>query len=266
MKVVYFLGENMSDILQSILISEIQKNPYQPRLHFNQDELQELAESIKNNGIIQPIIVRKSGIIGYELIAGERRLRASKLAGLTEIPAIIKSISDTDSMKQAIIENLQRSNLNPIEEAKAYQQLIDKNHVTHEELAYYMGKSRPYISNTLRLLKLPKLLQQALEEGKIYQGHARALLGISDEKVQLYWSDKIQKEQLSVRQVELALQEKSTTPENKPRDIFIAEEEKKISQLLGLPVTIKYNKSHNGQISISFSSEEDFHRIINSFK
>lgn len=257
----------MSQAFQNIPIQEITKNPYQPRLQFNQEELTELAQSIKENGLIQPIIVRESPIIGYELIAGERRLRASKIAGLTEIPAIIKTISDEDSMKQAIIENLQRSNLNPIEEAKAYQQMIDKNQVTHEDLARYMGKSRPYITNLLRLLNLPAYLQEAIERGDISQGHARVLLSISNPDRQKYWYQETLNQTLSVRQLERAVTQKKTAVKNSPKDIFLAEEEKKLSQLLGLPVTITADKHHEqGKITITFSSAEDFHRIINSLK
>ncbi|MGF3083944.1 ParB/RepB/Spo0J family partition protein, partial [Streptococcus pyogenes] len=138
------------ELLIDLPIEDIVTNPYQPRIQFNQRELQDLATSIKSNGLIQPIIVRKSDIFGYELVAGERRLKASKMAGLKKVPAIIKKISTLESMQQAIVENLQRSNLNAIEEAKAYQLLVEKKHMTHDEIAKYMGKSRPYISNTLR--------------------------------------------------------------------------------------------------------------------
>lgn len=255
----------MSDTLKLLPIDDIQRNPYQPRLHFNQEELIELSESIKNNGLIQPIIVRKSAIIGYELIAGERRLRASKLAGLTEIPAVIKTISDNDSMKQAILENLQRSDLNPIEEAKAYQQLIEKTNTTHEEIAQYMSKSRPYITNILRLLNLPPFLQNAVEDRSISQGHARVLIGL-DENQQTYWLEKIQKDDLTVRQLEEHIRSQIKPIKKQARNIFIAEQEKKLSQELGLPVQISYNKSHKGKVIITFSSEEDFHRIINNLK
>lgn len=153
----------MTEILMHIPIEDIVANPYQPRLQFNQKELEELAHSIQANGLIQPIIVRKSDVFGYELVAGERRFKAAKLAGLQKIPAIVKEISTLESMQQAIVENLQRSNLNAIEEAKAYQLLIDKNKMTHEDIATYMGKSRPYISNTIRLLQLPDVIRQAIE-------------------------------------------------------------------------------------------------------
>ncbi|WP_162012023.1 ParB/RepB/Spo0J family partition protein [Streptococcus sp. S784/96/1] len=256
----------MTEHLQIIKIDHIQKNPYQPRLQFNQEELKDLANSISENGLIQPIIVRKSSIFGYELIAGERRLRASKMAGLIEIPAIIKNISDEDSMKQAIIENLQRSNLNPIEEAKAYQQMIDKNQVTHEDLARYMGKSRPYISNLLRLLNLPKPIQEAVISAQLSQGHARVLLSINDVEKQLFWLKEIHDKQLSVRQLESLIlgKKKKILPTSK--NLFITHYEKELSQKLGLPVSITSDKSHRGKVSIHFSNQEDFHRIINSLK
>lgn len=256
----------MTEHLQLLPIDLIQQNPYQPRLTFNQEDLTDLANSIAENGLIQPIIVRKSSVFGYELIAGERRLRASKLAGLTEIPAIIKEISDDDSMKQAIIENLQRSNLNPIEEAKAYQQMIDKNQITHEDLARYMGKSRPYISNLLRLLNLPQNLQEAVISGKISQGHARVLLSLDHQDKQEQWLQEIIKKQLSVRQLESHILGKKKEQKKNPKNPFIADYEKTLSEALGVPVSIRANSSHEGKISISFSNQEDFHRIINSLK
>jgi len=256
----------MTERLQLLKIDQIQRNPYQPRLTFNQEELIDLSHSITENGLIQPIIVRKSPVFGYELIAGERRLRASQLAGLTEIPAIIKEISDDDSMKQAIIENLQRSNLNPIEEAKAYQQMIDKNQVTHEDLARYMGKSRPYISNLLRLLNLPKDIQTAVKEGKISQGHARVLLSLDNEEKQTLFLQKIVEKQLSVRQLESLILGKKTKTGKKSKNPFISDYENELSRLLGLPVKITSDKSHHGKVTITFSNQEDFHRIINSLK
>lgn len=192
----------MPETLTLIKTENISPNPYQPRLEFKQEELEELARSIKTNGLIQPIIVRESTVFGYELIAGERRLRASKMAGLTEIPAIIKNISNQESMQLAIVENLQRSDLNPIEEAKAYQQLLEKNQMTHEELAQFMGKSRPYITNFLRLLNLPKSLSDAVEKGELSQGHARVLLTLKNVEEQEKWYQKILTEDISVRKLE----------------------------------------------------------------
>ncbi|MBJ8350069.1 ParB/RepB/Spo0J family partition protein [Streptococcus zalophi] len=251
----------MKEILKLIPIKDVHKNPYQPRIHFNQQALEELSLSIKENGLIQPIIVRESDILGYELIAGERRLRASKLAGLERIPAIIKSISDEDSIKQAIIENLQRSDLNPIEEAKAYQNVINQQQLTHDELALYMGKSRPYITNILRLLNLPQEIITAVEEGVISQGHARLLVGIKSKNKQFYWFEKIQTDSLSVRELEKKVNA-TKSPKTKRPDIFILEKEKELQKSLGLPVAIKY-KNGNGYLKINFSTEEDFNRVIN---
>ena len=155
----------MQEQLKALPISDIYPNPFQPRIEFSDEELAELSQSIAENGLIQPIIVRKSDITGYELIAGERRLRACKRLGMTEIPAVVKEVTDQESRKQAIIENLQRSNLNPIEEAKAYRSLINELAYSHEELAKAMAKSRPYISNSLRLLQLPQEIQTSIENG-----------------------------------------------------------------------------------------------------
>lgn len=155
--------------LRTLNISEIHPNPYQPRVHFDETKLAELAQSIRENGLIQPIIVRKSSIIGYELLAGERRLRASQLAGLTEIPAVVKDLTDDDLLRQAIIENLQRSDLNPIEEAQSYNNLINKG-LTHDKIAQIMGKSRPYISNILRLLNLSTQTKKSCRRRKNFTG------------------------------------------------------------------------------------------------
>lgn len=256
----------MSDQLQEIPINDISPNPFQPRLQFNQAELDELASSIKANGLLQPIIVRKSSVFGYELVAGERRLRASQLAHLSTIPAIIKELSDEDSQILSIIENLQRSDLNPIEEAKAYQNLIDTKQMTHEEISQVMGKSRPYISNTLRLLQLAEPTKQALEEGQLTQGHARLLLRLSHEE-QERWLEKIQNQDLSVRSLEAQLKPKAKSKKSSPKaDPFKAEMEQALSRQLGTPVTITLTKQEKGHITIDFSSTEDFNRIINNLQ
>ena len=160
---------------QYISLKDIRTNPYQPRKEFSQKKIEELAASIKENGLIQPIILRKSSLFGYEILAGERRFRAASFLGLETIPAVIKELSDDEMLKQAIIENLQREDLNPIEEAESYQNLIDKG-LTHDEIAKIMGKSRPYISNIVRLLQLAKEVRQAIKEEEISQGHARLLV------------------------------------------------------------------------------------------
>lgn len=257
----------MQEQLKALPISDIYPNPFQPRIEFSDEELAELSQSIAENGLIQPIIVRKSDIIGYELIAGERRLRACKRLGMTEIPAVVKEVTDQESRKQAIIENLQRSNLNPIEEAKAYRSLINELAYSHEELAKAMGKSRPYISNALRLLQLPKEIQTSIENGKLSQGHARALLAVEDTKKQLTIYHQVLTEKWSVRTLEKRLQELPKKQKSKKdihiKDIHIKDKEKELEKSLGLPVTLRYHKNHSGTIQIHFSTEEDFNRIIN---
>jgi len=218
-----------------ISISEIQKNPYQPRKEFDVEKLKELAQSIKENGLIQPIIVRQSPVIGYEILAGERRYRASLLAGLTSIPAVVKHLSDQEMMIQSIIENLQRENLNPVEEARAYESLVEKG-FTHTEIADKMGKSRPYITNF-----------------------------ILDKEQQDYFFQLIKNEDISVRKLEALLTDKKHKKQKKS-DSFIKDEENQLKKLLGLSVEIKLSKKDTGKIIISFSSQEEYDRIINSLK
>ena len=246
-----------------VQIKDIQKNPYQPRKEFSEEKIQELAQSIKENGLIQPIIVRKSPVLGYEILAGERRYRASIVAGLSEVPVIVKQLSDQDMMLHSIIENLQRENLNPIEEAKAYQSLIDKG-FTHTEIAEKMGKSRPYITNLVRLLGLPKHILTEVESGKLSQAHARLLIQLSSNR-QDTLLHRIQTENLSVRQVEQILQ-KTRKSSKKEKDHFVKEEEQKLKKLLGLDVQISLQKKDSGKISISFHNQEEYQQFINSLK
>ena len=246
-----------------ISITDIQKNPYQPRKEFDREKLDELAQSIKENGIIQPIIVRQSPVIGYEILAGERRYRASLLAGLRSIPAVVKQLSDQEMMVQSIIENLQRENLNPIEEARAYESLIEKG-FTHAEIADKMGKSRPYISNSIRLLSLPEQILSEVESGKLSQAHARSLVGLNKEQ-QDYFFQRIIEEDISVRKLEALLTEKKQKKQQK-NDYFIQNEEEQLKKLLGLDIEIKLSKKDSGKIIISFSNQEEYSRIINSLK
>ena len=246
-----------------VQIKDIQKNPYQPRKEFSEEKIQELAQSIKENGLIQPIIVRKSPVLGYEILAGERRYRASIAARLSEVPVIVKQLSDQDMMLHSIIENLQRENLNPIEEAKAYQSLIDKG-FTHTEIAEKMGKSRPYITNLVRLLGLPKHILTEVESGKLSQAHARLLIQLSSDK-QDKLLNRIQTENLSVRQVEQILQ-KTKKISKKEKDYFVKEEEQKLKKILGLDVKISLQKKDSGKISISFHNQEEYQQFINSLK
>ena len=250
--------------LKLIRISDIQKNPYQPRKEFSKEKIQELAQSIKENGLIQPIIVRQSPVIGYEILAGERRYRASIEAGLSEVPVIIKKLSDQEMMVHSIIENLQREDLNPIEEAKAYQSLIDKGY-THADIAEKMGKSRPYITNLVRLLTLPDFILKDVETGKLSQAHARLLIQLPL-KEQKNLLNRIQKEDLSVRQVEYLLKEEKNKKKSKEKDHFIKEEEENLKKLLGLDVQIVLQKKEAGKITISFHNQEEYQRFINSLK
>ena len=246
-----------------VQIKDIQKNPYQPRKEFSEEKIQELAQSIKENGLIQPIIVRKSPVLGYEILAGERRYRASIAAGLAEVPVIVKQLSDQDMMLHSIIENLQRENLNPIEEAKAYQSLIDKG-FTHTEISEKMGKSRPYITNLVRLLGLPKHILTEVESGKLSQAHARLLIQLSSDK-QDKLLNRIQTENLSVRQVEQILQ-KTKKISKKEKDYFVKEEEQTLKKILGLEVHIKLQKKDSGKITISFHNQDEYQQFINSLK
>ena len=246
-----------------ISITDIQKNPYQPRKEFDGEKLHELAQSIKENGVIQPIIVRQSPVIGYEILAGERRYRASLLAGLRSIPAVVKQLSDQEMMVQSIIENLQRENLNPKEEARAYESLVEKG-FTHAEIADKMGKSRPYISNSIRLLSLPDAIHSEVENGKLSQAHARSLVGLNKEQ-QDYFFQRIIEEDISVRKLEALLTEKKQKKLQK-NDHFIQNEEEQLKKLLGLDVEIKLSKKDSGKIIIAFSNQEEYSRIINSLK
>ncbi|ORO98883.1 MULTISPECIES: ParB/RepB/Spo0J family partition protein [Streptococcus] len=248
---------------EMISITDIQKNPYQPRKEFDGEKLHELAQSIKENGVIQPIIVRQSPVIGYEILAGERRYRASLLAGLRSIPAVVKQLSDQEMMIQSIIENLQRENLNPIEEAHAYESLVEKG-FTHAEIADKMGKSRPYISNSIRLLSLPEPILSEVENGKLSQAHARSLVGLNKEQ-QDYFFQRIIEEDISVRKLEALLTEKKQKKLQK-NDYFIQNEEEQLKKILGLDVEIKLSKKDSGKIIIAFSNQEEYSRIINSLK
>ena len=246
-----------------IPVDEIRPNPYQPRKVFNDEALKELSSSIKQHGVFTPILVKKS-IQGYDLIAGERRLRASKLAGLKDIPAIIVDFNDQEMMEIALLENIQREDLNVIEEAKAYQSLIDKGY-THADIAEKMGKSRPYITNLVRLLTLPDFILTEVETGKLSQAHARLLIQLPL-KEQKNLLNRIQKEDLSVRQVEHLLKEEKNKKKSKEKDHFIKEEEENLKKLLGLDVQIVLQKKEAGKITISFQNQEEYQRFINSLK
>ena len=251
-------------------IRQIRTNPFQPRQTFVQEKLEELAASIKENGLIQPIIVRKSPIVGYELLAGERRYRAAQMAGFKEIPAIIRELSDDDMIKQAIIENLQREDLNPIEEAQAYQRLIKDYRLKQDEVAEKVSKSRAAITNSLRLLKLDSRVQEMVMEGKLSNGHARTIIGIEDGDKQYMIAQKIFDEKLSVREVEKLMRDldKPEKPvKQAPENDFIYRDlEDKFSKILGSQVAIKNKNNNKGKIEIEYYSQAELERIYEMLK
>jgi len=253
-----------ADLVKQLKIDQITLNPWQPRDHFDESRLAELAQSIRIKGVIQPVLVRKNPQGGYELIAGERRLRASKLAGFDEIPAVIKDILDQDILEIALIENLQRADLNPVEEAKAYKNLLEQHSYTQDKLAQRIGKNRSTIANLLRLLALPAEILNDLTEGRISQGHGRALLSVEDPKRRLELRDKTLAEDLSVRQLEQLAAQKPT-PKDPVAPVKISPEfellRQKLEGRLSTHVKIK-PKGKGGKIELNFSDLNDFNRIL----
>ena len=249
---------------QKLPIAQVKPNPNQPRTHFDESALAELAESIRENGVLQPLLVRKKGQ-NYEIIAGERRYQASKLAGLDEVPVIIKDVDDQKMMELALIENLQRSDLNPIEEAKGYRQLIKKSKMTQEALAKAVSKSRSSITNSLRLLDLPEEVQQFLFEGKMTAGHARAILAVPFEEQRIKLAEKVVAEQLSVRATENLAPLFSVGDEPKPARPVTPQSYKKaarvLRQVFNTNVRVKQLRGKN-KIEIEFKDEEQLSHIL----
>ena len=257
---------NKEESVQEINLKEIRPNPYQPRKVFHPDAINELKESIIQHGILQPIIVRSS-IKGYEIVVGERRYRATKEAGLDKIPAVVRELTDTQMMELALLENLQREDLSTIEEAKAYELLLGKLNVTQEELAKRLGKSRPHISNHIRLLTLPTQIQQWMMDNKLTMGHGRALLGLKKKSEILSLAEKAVKDEWNVRQLESAIQQlnenvsRGTSKKKEAKDLFVQEQETLLRERFGTTVSIKKSKK-KGKIEIAFFSEEDLTRIL----
>ncbi|HDB3326652.1 TPA: ParB/RepB/Spo0J family partition protein [Staphylococcus aureus] len=253
--------------IKQIDISDIKPNPYQPRKTFDENHLNDLADSIKQYGILQPIVLRKT-VQGYYIVVGERRFRASKIAGLKYVSAIIKDLTDEDMMELAVIENLQREDLNAIEEAESYQRLMTDLKITQQEVAKRLSKSRPYIANMLRLLHLPKKIADMVKDGRLTSTHGRTLLAIKDEQQMLRLAKRVVKEKWSVRYLENHVNElknvssKSETDKvdiTKPK--FIKQQERQLREQYGTKVDISIKKSV-GKISFEFDSQEDFVRII----
>ena len=247
--------------IRDLKLSELRSNPYQPRKYFDEDALRELANSIKEHGVFQPIIVKKS-IKGYEIIAGERRVKASKLAGKDTIPAIIRDFSDKDMMEIALLENLQRENLNAIEEANAYKKLQDNLNLTQEELAEHLGKSRSHITNMIGLLKLPEEVKDLIMTNKITMGHARALSKMESKEEIIELANKTVTNKLSVRQLEEITSNNKYEKTNKVKthkkdDSLYKPLEEFLCEKLGTKVKIKNNK-----IEMSFSNSDDLNRLL----
>ncbi|EXN30589.1 ParB/RepB/Spo0J family partition protein [Staphylococcus aureus] len=253
--------------IKQIDISDIKPNPYQPRKTFDENHLNDLADSIKQYGILQPIVLRKT-VQGYYIVVGERRFRASKIAGLKYVSAIIKDLTDEDMMELAVIENLQREDLNAIEEAESYQRLMTDLKITQQEVAKRLSKSRPYIANMLRLLHLPKKIADMVKDGRLTSAHGRTVLAIKDEQQMLRLAKRVVKEKWSVRYLENHVNElknvssKSETDKvdiTKPK--FIKQQERQLREQYGTKVDISIKKSV-GKISFEFDSQDDFVRII----
>ena len=257
--------------LNEILVGKILPGAMQPRNSFNDEALNELADSIRENGIMQPLVVRPRED-GYELIAGERRWRASQLAGLSKVPVIIRDVDDKTALELALIENLQRENLDPIEEAKGYEQLMDQFDLTQEEVATKVGKNRVTVANSLRLIKLPSGVQSYVRDGMLTSGHAKVILALKHAKNQIAAAKQVIKKELSVRQTEelinsLNQKENSSTKRSENSTIsninaHIENLETKIQEQLGTKVTLRYRKGKGGSVNIKFFNDEDLQRIL----
>ena len=250
-------------------INDIMPNASQPRKVFDDEKLEDLANSIKQHGMIQPIVLRRSGK-GYEIVVGERRWRAARMIGLKEIPAIVKELTDEENMLLAIIENMQREDLNPIEEAEGLKQMIDTYGLTQEQVSFSVGKSRPYITNSLRLLKLSEYVQDLTATGKISMGHARALAAIEDEERQIELAKRAAEEGLSVRQIETLAKENKAPAKKKPtKKKRKSADEKRVEEDLKNALGTRVNLLRNGKrgkIEIEFYSKEELERLIDLLK
>ncbi|AQS92693.1 chromosome partitioning protein ParB [Polaribacter sp. BM10] len=265
--------KNADKLVGSIIEIELDKidvNPYQPRTYFDEEALRELASSIKELGVIQPITVRKLESNKFQLVSGERRFRASKLIGNKTVPAYIRLANDQEMLEMALVENIQRKNLDPIEVALSYQRLIDEIQLTQEELSTRVGKKRSTVTNYLRLLKLDPILQTGMRDGFISMGHGRAMINVDNTEDQLAIYEKILREKLSVRQTEdLVKSLKSGSiakPKKKTVPTFVKNSLKDISEYFGHKVDVSVSANGKGKISIPFHSEEDFNRIKNLLK
>lgn len=262
--------EIKDESILKISINLIKANHEQPRKNFDEEKIMQLAESIKQHGIIQPLVLKKDGNI-YTIIAGERRWRAAKSIGLKEVPAVILNLSDKEVLEISLIENIQREDLNPIEEALAYKKLIDEFKLTQDELSKRIGKSRTAIANCMRLLNLDKRVQEYLIDGVISEGHGRALLGVADKELQYELAQTIIDEELSVRQIEALIKNsnKKNKSYNKGCDVntvYYKDIKHKLEHLFNTKVSLSINSNDKGKIQIEYYSEEDLQRILDILK
>lgn len=248
--------------VQEIALDAIEPNPFQPRRHFDPEKLQELAQSIAEFGLLEPVLVREHEK-GYQLVAGERRIRAAELAGLKKVPALVKNFDDEEMMKVALVENLQRENLNPIEEAEGYQRLISEFGFTQNQVAHAVGKKRPSIANALRLLNLSDVEREMVQDGRLSTGHAKVLLGVNDAKKRVQLANKVIKEDLSVRQLEELLKKPKTVPRGtlKMKSPELVDLENNLQRIFGTKVSMTYKKGA-GRISIEYYSDEELERLL----
>ena len=259
---------NAMGSVNEIKIAEIEVNPFQPRTDFDQDALAELADSIKLQGLIQPITVRKVNTHKFQLISGERRLRASKLAGLTQIPAYVRTANDQQMLEMALIENIQRENLNAIEVALSFQRMIDECSLKQDELGERVSKNRSTVTNYLRLLKLPPTIQASIRDNQISMGHAKALISVADPAKQLYIHQQIIQQELSVRKVEEMVREMQKAPVKKegkqpePLSFQVQKIQDDLASKFSTNVKLKLNSQGKGSIEIPFLSEDDLSRIL----
>jgi ParB family chromosome partitioning protein len=262
----FFNEVSKEETVQEIKLKELRPNPYQPRKTFQQEAIDELRDSIIEHGILQPIVVRKS-IKGYEIVVGERRFRAAKEAKLETIPAVVRELTEQQMMELAVLENLQREDLNPIEEGQAYHTLMEKLKLTQEEVAKRLGKSRPHVANHIRLLSLPPKIQELISSGSISMGHGRALLGLRLKAKLPVLVEKVINEGLNVRQLEKLIQlinenvSRETKKPEKKKDVFVQQHEHSLRERFGTTVNI-VQKKNKGKIEIEFFSKEDLERIL----
>ncbi|MEH0154861.1 ParB/RepB/Spo0J family partition protein [Limibacter armeniacum] len=275
-KKVSAVQQQVVEKMDEIPVAAIERNPYQPRLEFEENALRELADSIRVQGIIQPITVRKVNDHAYQLISGERRLQASKLAGLEKIPAYIRAASDVQMLEMALIENIQREDLNPVEVALSYQRLISECSLKQEELGDRVGKKRSTVTNYLRLLKLPPEIQDGLKAREISMGHARAVVNVESIELQLALYEKIVKESLSVRKTEELVRDiiqgkdplkaKNKAKEANPLDFELSRLQSGLSSHFGTQVKVAANSKEKGEIKIPYHSKDDLNRILELLK